>query len=93
MLYSLLSAKNNMCMMIFYFIGKINHTFYNTKHLTPLLIIASMNKNGFIREQAIKRFNKYQNPKAIQYVLFRLGDWVKPVRETAKITLDSFYNN
>ena len=65
-------------------------SFYNTKHLTPLLIIASMNKNGFIREQAIKRFNKYQNPKAIQYILFRLGDWVKPVRETAKITLDCF---
>ena len=63
---------------------------YKKKHLTPLLIIASMNKNGFVRERAIKGFNKHQNPKVIRYLLFRLGDWVEQVRKTAKTTLDDF---
>jgi len=65
---------------------------YKKKHLTQLLIIASMNKSGYVREKAIRKFNRYRNPEVIPYLLFRLGDWVKQVRETAKTALDDFLN-
>lgn len=63
---------------------------YKEKHLIPLFIIASMNRNGFVRARAIQAFGKYPNPQLIKYLLFRLADWVGQNRTSARITLDQF---
>lgn len=49
-----------------------------------LLAIASLNKNGFVRENALKELATLQNEEAIEYILLRLSDWVIQVREIAQ---------
>ena len=52
-----------------------------------LLCIASMNGNGYSREEALKRLIELQTQSTIPFILFRLVDWVVPIRETAEIAL------
>ena len=52
-----------------------------------LLYIASMNGNGYSREEALKRLLELQTQKTIPFILFRLADWVAPIRETAEIAI------
>ncbi len=56
-----------------------------------LLLIASLNKSGYIREEAIKKLLSTQNPEAIRFIIFRLADWVVKVQQTAETALRSLF--
>lgn len=48
-----------------------------------LLGAATLNADGYAREEAVKALAKLTHPRAIPYLLLRLGDWVEPVRQAA----------
>lgn len=52
-----------------------------------LLCIASMNRNGYVREEALNRLIELQIQRTIPFILFRLADWVVPVRAKAEIAI------
>ena len=52
-----------------------------------LLCIASMNGNGYSREEALKRLLEIQTQRTIPFILFRLADWVAPIRKMAEIAI------
>lgn len=67
-----------------------------------LLAISSFNESGYVREKAVNKLSQIENSRAIQFLIYRLGDWVLPVRQAAlnginnyKTTnyLDSFIEN
>lgn len=49
-----------------------------------LLGIASLNGNGHVRQEAIRKLQNTISSKKIPYIMLRLGDWVPQVRETAE---------
>ena len=53
-------------------------------------MIASLNSNGYVREKAIKKLSASNSEKAIQFIIYRLADWVQPVRSAALNGLDNF---
>ena len=55
-----------------------------------LLAIASLNCNGYVREKAVRELAKSQSNYAIQFIVFRLADWVHNVREVAINSLENF---
>lgn len=57
------------------------------EQLVYLLIIGSLNRIGYVREQSVKKLAKISNEKSIQFIIYRLADWVQPVREAAKKAL------
>lgn len=58
-----------------------------SEQLAYLLVIGSMNHNGYVRERSVMGLAKVSNEKAIQFIIYRLADWVQPVREAAKKAL------
>lgn len=75
-------------------ISKADFDFYE-EHFTPtdfvlILKIASLNKDGYVREEAVKRLGNSQDKTALTFIIFRLADWVVPVRKIAKKALDMF---
>lgn len=54
---------------------------------TTLLCIASMNGDGYSREEALQRLLELQTQRTIPFILFRLADWVAPIRKTAEIAI------
>ncbi|MPR36322.1 HEAT repeat domain-containing protein [Salmonirosea aquatica] len=48
-----------------------------------LLAISSLNSSGYIREKAVKKLTQVDSPRAIQFLIYRLADWVLPVRQAA----------
>lgn len=63
---------------------------FEEKYYVVLLAIASLNYNGFIREKALKEIIKLQNPFAIQFIIYRLADWVKNIRDVATDAIEEF---
>jgi HEAT repeat protein len=63
---------------------------FSAEALVWILGIASLNHNGHIREKAIEELMLSRMPEAIRFIIFRLGDWVKQVREAAQVALKSF---
>lgn len=57
---------------------------FSTEVYLHLLSIASLNGNGYIREQAVNEMVELQSPKTIKFIIFRLGDWVGNVRQAAE---------
>lgn len=57
--------------------------YFSEKEYIILLAIASLNYNGYVREKAVKKLVETQNPLAIQFIIYRLADWVQNVREVA----------
>lgn len=55
-----------------------------------LLSIASLNSNGYVREKAVKKLSTSDTEKAIQFIIYRLADWVQPVRQSALSGLKNF---
>jgi hypothetical protein len=49
-----------------------------------LLCIASLNGNGYSREEALIKLFESKSQRSIPFILFRLADWVKPIREKAE---------
>jgi HEAT repeat protein len=54
-----------------------------TSEAVELLGAATLNRNGYVREAALHKLAKISHPRAIVYVLLRLGDWVDEVRTAA----------
>lgn len=65
---------------------------YYCKHfsrdkLVAVLIVASHNHNGYVREKAVRSLAETQNSLAIPHIIYRLGDWVPGVRTAAQEAL------
>ena len=57
-----------------------------------LIALASLNSNGYVREKAVKYLADMQDPYAIRFILFRLGDWVAQVRGAALFSLQKYFS-
>jgi len=55
-----------------------------------LLCIASMNGNGYSREEALNRLIDLKTQRTIPFILFRLADWVAPIRKKAENAIQRF---
>ena len=55
-----------------------------------LLCIASLNGNGYSREEALNRLIELQTQRTIPFILFRLADWVAPIRKKAEKAIKNF---
>jgi len=55
-----------------------------------LMVIASFNENGRVRERAITLLRETHRPEAIRYYLLRAADWVEQVRDAARESLRPF---
>jgi HEAT repeat protein len=55
-----------------------------------LLLIASSNLSGYVREKAVQELGRSHNDKAIPFILYRLGDWVPQVRAAALSAIEKF---
>lgn len=49
-----------------------------------LLSIASMNSNGYVREEALEGLVANSNQFTFPFILFRLGDWVPAIKSKAE---------
>jgi HEAT repeat protein len=56
-----------------------------------VLIFASFNPNGFIREEAVRRLSEYDG--SLPYIILRLNDWVLQVRQAASEAFDKRLHN
>lgn len=48
-----------------------------------LLLIASLNRNGHVREKAVYKLTSTNNDKVLQFIIYRLADWVPIVQHAA----------
>jgi len=55
-----------------------------------LLAVASLNRSGYIREEAVKLLAETSDKRAIPFIVFRLTDWVRPVRENSLRAIEKF---
>ena len=63
---------------------------FSRENFSTLLAIASLNGNGYVREAAVRRLGVTDNARSIQFIVFRLADWVPSVRQAAIVALESF---
>jgi len=74
--------------------NRIKYTKINENQLVKVLVfpsemrisllgVASLNWNGYVREKALKLMAGIPNGTAIPYILLRLNDWIKNIRELA----------
>lgn len=63
----------------------------NESERRAVIIFASFNPNGFIREQAVKIMKNYDC--TLPYAVLRRNDWVKQVREAAAEAIEHRLNN
>lgn len=63
---------------------------FTKDQFTALLAIASLNKNGYVREKAVKKLAETEDEKAIQFITYRLADWVQTVRQSALEGIENF---
>jgi HEAT repeat protein len=54
-----------------------------------LLGVATLSGDGYTREAALRELGALRHPRAVPYILLRLGDWVPQVRSTAVTALRS----
>jgi hypothetical protein len=52
-------------------------------HSWGVLALASLDANGFARERAVQRLYEHSNRAVLPFIVFRLNDWVVPVRRAA----------
>ncbi len=55
-----------------------------------LLAISSLNGNGYVREKAVKKLSLIKEPRAIQFLIYRIADWVQPIRQLALKGLENY---
>ncbi|WP_020527079.1 hypothetical protein [Flexithrix dorotheae] len=63
---------------------------FSTADFILILKIASLNGNGYVREEAVKRLGNSQKPEVFPFLLFRLADWVPVVRNVVRQELLKF---
>ena len=75
-------------------ISKSDINFYETnfpkEQFVELLAISSLNGSGYVREKAVKKLSQVDSSKAIQFLIYRLADWVLPVRHAALKGIDNY---
>jgi HEAT repeat protein len=75
-------------------ISKSDIVFYETnfprEQYVELLAISSLNGNGYVREKAAKKLSQVENPRAIQFLIYRLADWVLPVQQAALKGIENY---
>ncbi len=75
-------------------ISKSDIDFYEanfpTVQFVDLLAISSLNGSGYVREKAVKKLAQVENPRAIQFLIYRLADWVLPVRQAALKGIENY---
>ncbi|UZJ63178.1 hypothetical protein OKW96_11675 [Sphingobacterium sp. KU25419] len=57
---------------------------FQKEQYIELLAISSLNGSGYIREKAVKNLSQVDDPRAIQFLIYRLADWVLQVRQSAQ---------
>ncbi|MBE8720839.1 hypothetical protein [Sphingobacterium pedocola] len=55
-----------------------------------LLAISSLNGSGYVREKAVKKLSQVDSSRAVQFLIYRLADWVLPVRQAARNGIDNY---
>ena len=63
---------------------------FTQEQFVRLLSIASLNNSGYIREKAVKKLSVSNNEKAIQFIIYRLADWVQVVGQSALQGIENF---
>lgn len=75
-------------------ISKSDINFYETnfpkEQFVELLAISSLNGSGYVREKAVKKLSQVDSSRAIQFLIYRLADWVLPVRHAALKGIDNY---
>src|SRR5690606_35703567 len=75
-------------------ISKSDIDFYEAnfpkEQYVELLAISSLNSSGYIREKAVKKLSQVDSPRSIQFLIYRLADWVLPVRQVALKGIDNY---
>ncbi|MGN7824232.1 hypothetical protein ACTJJB_29175 [Chitinophaga sp. 22536] len=63
---------------------------FDRSRLTYLLMICSLNCNGYVREKAVRKLGEMVNDEALPFLLHRLADWAKPVRQAAETAVIAY---
>lgn len=63
----------------------------NAEERQAVLIFASFNPNGFIREKSVWKLSEYDG--SLPYIILRQNDWVLQVRQTASESFDKRMQN
>ena len=63
---------------------------FTKEQYVELLAISSLNGDGYVREKAVKKLTQVDHPKAIQFLAYRLADWVLPIRHAALEGIESY---
>jgi len=75
-------------------ISKSDIDFYEAnfpkEQYVELLAISSLNGSGFVREKAVKKLSQIDSSRAVQFLIYRLADWVLPVRQAALNGIDNY---
>ncbi|MCB9231617.1 MAG: HEAT repeat domain-containing protein [Bacteroidia bacterium] len=64
--------------------------YFQGEQFFTLLAIASLNGSGFVRERAVEMLSVSGDPKAIQFLIYRMADWVSSVRQAALLGLTNY---
>ena len=65
-------------------------TNFPTEQYVELLAISSLNENGYVREKAVSMLANVESPRAIQFLIYRLADWVSQVRQVAARGIENY---
>jgi HEAT repeat protein len=65
-------------------------TLFNPDVVVKLFAITSFNHDGYVREAAVNALRVTGDSYAVKFILLRLGDWVKQVRDAAERALQFF---
>lgn len=75
-------------------ISKSDIDYYETnfpkEQFVELLAICSLNGSGYVREKAVKKLSQVDSSRAIQFLIYRLADWVLPVRQAALNGIENY---
>jgi HEAT repeat protein len=56
---------------------------YSLDEYLTLLAISSLNHSGYVREKAVRNLINTGDERAIPFIVYRMADWVNPVRTCA----------
>jgi len=75
-------------------ISKSDIDFYEAnfpkEQFVELLAISSLNGSGYVREKAVKKLSEIDSPRAIQFLIYRIADWVLLVRQAAVNGIENY---
>lgn len=63
---------------------------FSKEQYVELLVISSLNENGYVREKAVSKLANIESPRAIQFLIYRLADWVPQIRQVAISGIENY---